>query len=478
MLAATDKPEMDTTTQTIAQVFAAQKDCVVARRTSFDYHARKAALDTLETILVTQEDAICAALAADFGKHRVEVMLSEILPLQLEITHTCKQLRRWMRPKRAASGIAFLGTSAKVQPTPKGTALVIAPWNFPFLLTIGPMISALAAGCSVVLKPSELTPATSGLISKLMAENFPADLVAVVEGGVDEATELLALPFDHIFFTGSPEVGQIVMSAAAKTYASVTLELGGKSPVIVGPDANIKQAARWIAWGRFLNGGQTCVATDHVYVHDSVKDKFLKALTRRLTRMYGTDPIRSADLARMTHVRQFTRVAALISDAVAKGATVLTGGQTDEAARKIAPTVLLDVRDDMDVQRTEVFGPVLPVMPYSDLNEVLNRINAAPHPLALYVFGGKALADEVIAKTTSGSVGVNMTVMVFSHPSAPFGGVGRSGNGGAHGYAGFAAFSHMRQVLRAQYYPFHLVFPPYTKRTDKLIAIFKRIVRL
>lgn len=468
---------MDNNTQDIAQIFAAHKDAVVARRTSFDYAARKAALDKLEAKILSQQGAICDALAADFGKHPDEVMLTEILPILLELTHTRKHLRRWMRPKRASSGLAFLGTSAKVEPTSKGAALVIAPWNFPFNLTIGPLISALAAGCSVVLKPSELTPATTTLINVMISDIFPPDLVTVVEGGVDVATELLALPFDHIFFTGSPEVGQIVMAAASKTLATVTLELGGKSPVIVGPDANIKNAARWIAWGRFLNGGQTCVATDHVYVHESVRDAFTKALSAQITRMYGGDPIGSDNLAQMTHDRQWARVAGLIADARAKGATVVAGGQLDQASRKIAPTVLIDVHDDMDVQKTEVFGPVLPIMPYTDLADALKKINAAPHPLALYVFGSNALADEVIAKTTSGAVGVNMSVMVFAHPSAPFGGVGRSGNGGAHGHAGFAAFSHMRQVLRARFFPFHLVFPPYTKTTRAILAVFRRIVR-
>jgi len=469
---------MTKNTQSIAKVFAAQKNSLVMRRTSFDYAARAQALDQLQAMILAHEDEICAAIYADFGKPREEVMLTEIMTILVELTHTRKHLRRWMRPKRAASGLAYLGTSAKVHPTPKGVALVIAPWNFPFYLALGPAISALAAGCSVILKPSELTPATSALINRMIAVTFPPELVTVVEGGVDVSTELLALPFDHIFFTGSPEVGEIVMAAAAKTLASVTLELGGKSPVIVGPDANIKNAARWIAWGRFLNAGQVCVAPDHVFVHESVQEEFLKALKAQITRMYGDNPVQSSSMAQMIHPQHWARVAGLIADARAKGATILTGGQTDEATRKIAPTVLLDMRDDMAVQQTEIFGPVLPVMPYSDLNEVIGKINSAPHPLSLYVFGKSRLADEVVSRTTSGAVGVNLSVMVFCHPSAPFGGIGRSGNGGAHGYAGFAAFSHMRQVLRVQFFPFHWVFPPYTKATRRLIALFHRIVRI
>lgn len=463
--------------QEIAQIFLAQTAGVASRRTTFDYKARAAALDKLRAKVLAEEKAICDAIFADFGKHPDEVMLTEILPLLLELGHTRKHLRKWMRPTRAPSGVMFLGTSTKVQPTPKGTSLVIAPWNFPFLLALGPVVSALAAGCSVVLKPSELTPATSALLSRIISEAFSPDLVAVIEGGVDTATELLALPFNHIFFTGSPEVGQIVMTAAAKTFASVTLELGGKSPVVVGPNANIKQAARWVAWANSLNGGQACISADHVYVHETIKDAFLAALTKQITKMYGPDPLQSKDHARMAHPRQWQRVAALIDDAREKGASIFMGGQTDEEARSIAPTVLLDVRDDMDVQQTEIFGPVLPVMPYSDQDLLIDRMNAAPHPLTMYIFGPQRFADGIIARTQSGSVGVNLTAYVFAHPSAPFGGIGRSGNGGAHGYAGFVAFSHMRQVLRARYFPVHLFFPPFTKRTRKLLSIVKTIIK-
>ncbi|PJI91379.1 aldehyde dehydrogenase (NAD+) [Yoonia maricola] len=461
----------------IAQVFAAQHDTVAARRTTFDYTARRAALDQLRTMVLAHEQAVCEAIGADFGKHPDEVRLTEILPLLLEIGHTRRHLRKWMRPSRAPSGLVFLGTTTQVHLTPKGTALVIAPWNFPFFLALGPAVSALAAGCSVILKPSELTPATSALLKRIVSETFAPELFTVVEGGVDAATELLTLPFGHIFFTGSPEVGQIVMTAAAKTFASVTLELGGKSPVIVGPDADIANAARWIAWGRCINGGQTCVAPDHVYVHESVKAAFADALSAQITKMYGADPMQSPDLAQMAYPRQWARVAGLIDDSKAKGATVLTGGDMDQAARKIAPTILLDVHDDMGVQQEEIFGPVLPVMTYRDLDQVIDKINDGSHPLALYVFESNAFADEVIIKTTSGTVGVNMSVMGASHPTAPFGGVGRSGNGGAHGYAGFAAFSHMRQVLRARFFPFHIVFPPYTGLTRRLIAVFHWYVR-
>ena len=467
---------MKDTTPTIPHIFALQKDGVAARRVTFDYTARMAALAKLEAMVWNEREAIAEAIHSDFGKHPNEVMLTEILPLMVEFRQTTKNLRRWMRPKRYPAGRVFMGTTTKAHPTPKGAALVIGPWNFPLLLSLGPVISALAAGCSVTLKPSEMTPATSALIHRMITATFPQDLLAVVEGGVEVSTKLLELPYDHIFFTGSPEVGQIVMTAAAKTLATVTLELGGKTPAIVGPDADIKKAARWIAWGKLLNGGQACVCVDHLYVHESIKEEFLAELTRQIERMARPSPFSSDDIARIAHHRHWTHLSDLIADARTKGATFLMGGQTDEAALKIAPTVLLDLRDDMDIQQREIFGPVLPVMPYNDLDNVITKMNAGPHPLNLYLFGGRDLSDKVIAHTNSGNVAVNLSVMVFAHPSATFGGVGRSGNGGAHGYAGFAAFTHMRQVLTARFFPFHLYFPPYTKTSKRLIRVLERLL--
>ena len=461
----------------IAALFAVQHAGIAARRYSFDIRMRQKALSDLRHAVLNRQDDIIAALASDFGKHPVEVRLTEILPVLQEISHTRRHLRRWMKARRVRPSLLMIGTSARIQPQARGAALIIAPWNFPFQLAMGPLVSALAAGCSAIIKPSELTPATSALIAQIVTDTFPPDLVAVAEGGVETSTQLLALPFDHIFFTGSPAVGKIVMAAAAKTLASVTLELGGKSPVIVGPDANIAQAARWIAWGRFINAGQTCVAPDHVFVHASQRAALTQALRARIAAMYGSDPAKSPALARIVDARNMARIRGLVTSAHEGGAEVLVGGHADMAARIMTPTLLDQTTPEMAVSKDEIFGPVLPIIPYDNLDRVLDRINAAPHPLALYVFGGQALAGEVVQATTSGSVGINLTVMPFIHANLPFGGVGTSGMGAAHGHAGFAAFSHMRPVLRNRFLAMPLLFPPYSGRVQKLAKLVQRLVQ-
>ena len=451
----------------LAELFARHKAQVAGRRVSFDRAARLAALAALRQAVLDQQDQIIAALQSDFGKHPVETLLSEIMPVLQEIDHARRHLRGWMRGRRVWPGLTTLGASARVVPQARGVALIIAPWNYPVTLALGPLVSALAAGCSVIVKPSEMVPATSALLNALIARTFPADLVAVAEGGAEVATELLALPFDHIFFTGSPEVGRVVMAAAARHLASVTLELGGKSPVIVGPDANIAQAARWIAWGRFFNGGQTCVAPDHVFVDQAIAPAFSVALKAEVARMWG----QPGNLARVVNARHAARLRGLIADAAALGAQV-TGGQGEGTT--LTPTLLEGTTEAMAVSHQEIFGPVLPLIPYADLKAVLARIEAGPKPLALYVFGGKELADKVVAETTSGSVGVNLTVLTFSHPNLPFGGIGNSGLGAAHGHDGFRAFSHERAVMVNHFLPMRFLMPPYGARVRRMARLLLR----
>ena len=451
----------------LAELFARHKAQVAGRRVSFDRAARLAALAALRQAVLDQQDQIIAALQSDFGKHPVETLLSEIMPVLQEIDHARRHLRGWMRGRRVWPGLTTLGASARVVPQARGVALIIAPWNYPVTLALGPLVSALAAGCSVIVKPSEMVPATSALLNALIARTFPADLVAVAEGGAEVATELLALPFDHIFFTGSPEVGRVVMAAAARHLASVTLELGGKSPVIVGPDANIAQAARWIAWGRFFNGGQTCVAPDHVFVDQAIAPAFSVALKAEVARMWG----QPGNLARVVNARHAARLRGLIADAAALGAQV-TGGQGEGTT--LTPTLLEGTTEAMAVSHQEIFGPVLPLIPYADLKAVLARIEAGPKPLALYVFGGKELADKVVAETTSGSVGVNLTVLTFSHPNLPFGGIGNSGLGAAHGHDGFRAFSHERAVMVNHFLAMRFLMPPYGARVRRLARLLLR----
>ncbi|HHC29377.1 MAG TPA: aldehyde dehydrogenase family protein [Rhodobacterales bacterium] len=453
--------------------FAAMKAQAIARRASFDLAARREALRALRGAIKRHEAEIIAAIGADFGKPQAEVILTEILPVLIEIDHALRHLRRWMRPRRVRPVFSSLGTSARIRPEPRGLALILSPWNYPFSLAISPLVSALAAGNGAVVKPSELTPATSALTARIVAEALPADLATVIEGGKVTAQALLDLPFDHIFFTGSPEVGRIVMQKAARHLASVTLELGGKSPTIVGPGADVEAAARWIAFGKFANAGQTCIAPDHVFVHESLHQPFVAALRAQLEKTYGTGAA-SPHLARVIDAAHAARLTAMVDEARAGGARLLMGSGTAEGER-LAPTLIEALTPDMALEQEEIFGPVLPILPFRGLSEVIARINARPKPLALYLFEtDHAMIERVIAETSSGSVAVNLTVAQYSHPGLPFGGVNASGIGTSHGEHGFRSFSHERAILTNRFSPIPLLFPPYTGRKQRLLARLRR----
>jgi aldehyde dehydrogenase (NAD+) len=454
--------------------FAAQQSGNIDRRLSFGLAERRAALEGLRGAIRRFEPDLTAAMASDFGKPAAEVLMTEILTVQLELDHALRRLRRWMRPRRVPASFGGLGTSARIRPEPRGTVLIIAAWNYPFNLAISPLVSALAAGNSAIVKPSELAPATSAVIARLVAETFDPGLVHVVEGGKAVAEELLALPFDHIFFTGSPEVGQVVMAAAAKTLASVTLELGGKSPAIVGPGADIAQAAAWIAFGKFTNAGQTCIAPDHVFVHDALHADFVAALRARIVAAYGGDTT-SPHLAAIVNERHGGRLRGLLDDALAQGAQLLHGGGA--SGQHFEPTLLDAVTPDMQIDSKEIFGPILPMLPYSDIDEVIARINSRPKPLALYMFEkDRALVERVIAATSSGGVGINLAAAHFSHPGLPFGGIGNSGIGSSHGEHGFSSFSHERAILTNRLSPLPLLFAPYSGRTARLLKLVRRVI--
>lgn len=464
----------------IRTIFAAQAAGTADRRLRFGLAERRQALRDLARALDTHRPALLAALQSDMGRPPAETALLELMPLFQEIGHARRHLRRWMRPRRVWPGLAMLGTSGWVEAQARGTCLIISPWNYPILLALGPLVSALAAGNAVILKPSELAPATSAALAALVRATFPADLVAVAEGGVEVSQALLDLPFDHIFFTGGTAVGKVVMAAAAKNLASVTLELGGKSPAIVGPDADIAAAARSLAWGKFANNGQTCVAPDHLYVHASIAGPFSAALVEAIGGLFGTGQAAqtSSDYARIISDRHFQRLSGLLEEARAKGATIATGGQADAASRFIAPTVLTDVPSDARVMEEEIFGPLLPVIPFDQIGPVIAAINAGPRPLALYIYGrDRGFADGIVAQTSSGTVGINLSVVQFAHPNLPFGGIGASGLGAAHGFAGFQAFSHQRPVLKNRWSLLPLLFPPYGRRVRGMIAMLERLVR-
>ncbi len=472
--------DSDTDPALIRRSFARQLGRAQAlRRSTVDERAHK--LKRLRDALMQRRAALCDAFSLDLRKHPVEVDLTELLPVLDEIGHALSHLSRWMRPRRVAPTLTTFGTSAKVVPQPRGRCLIVGPWNYPVNTLLGPLVSAVAAGNTVILKPSEMTPHVNAVVGELIAEVFDPEEVDVICGGVQTSQQLFALPFDHIFFTGSPAVGKIVMAAAAGHLSSVTLELGGKSPVIVDETADLQHAAGLVIWGKLTNAGQTCVAPDHVLVHRSVRDAFVRLCRKLIEERYGaTDQAvaSSPDLGRMINERHAARVGALIDDAVARGATVAAGGRHDAATRYVAPTLLTDVPTEARISGEEIFGPVLPIQAFDSLDEVIGHINAAPKPLALYMWSkSSANARKVMLQTSSGSFCLNHCVQQYAHGNLPFGGVNNSGIGNAHGEFGFKAFSHERAFLKSgPLMAVKLFFPPYTPLTERLSRALLRLL--
>ena len=425
-------------------------------------------LRRLERAILDRADEIRTAMWEDYRKPAAEVDLSEIYPIVTEARHAIRHLRRWMKPRRIGTRLAFIGSRSTIRYEPKGVVLIIAPWNFPFNLTIAPLVSAVAAGNCAILKPSEMTPASTACMRRILGDLFPENEVAVVEGDASVAAELLRRKFDHIFFTGSPAVGKIVMKAAAEHLTSVTLELGGKSPVIVDKTANLEDAARKIAWGKFFNCGQVCIAPDYVLVDESVQAPFLEKLRAAITGL-GAEGSRGV----IVNDRHAARVTRLIDSAVAQGAEVVHGGTS--SGRLIEPTVLANVRPDAPVMQEEIFGPVLPLMTYRSLEDAFRMIEEREKPLALYVFSrDRKTVRSVLERTRAGGTVVNHTMIHFYQPDLPFGGVGQSGVGKAHGFFGFEAFSNARGVLdqRLRFSAIELLFPPYEGKLKKFLIDF------
>jgi aldehyde dehydrogenase (NAD+) len=438
--------------------------------------ARRAALRALLAALLARREEAHAALAADFGKVPEEVDLAELYPLAAELRGAIRHLERWMRPAAVATPLSFAGSRAWIRQEPKGVVLIISPWNYPLYLTLGPLVSALAAGNCAVLKPSEFTPRASAFLKSLLGALFPEEEVAVVEGDAGAAQALLELPFDHVFFTGSPEVGKRVMRAAAEHLASVTLELGGKSPVLVDADADLELAARRIAWGKFLNAGQTCVAPDYVLAHAGIHRRLVEHLGRAVAAFYGAtdaDRRRSPDFARILNARHLDRLRGLLASSPGR---IELGGQCDPADRYFAPTLVTGVSEEAPLMREEIFGPILPVLEVPDMDAAVRFVNRRPKPLALYVFTRRAAtAESLLARTSAGGSCINDTVLQFAHPGLPGGGVNGSGLGKAHGHHGFQAFSNARGVLRSRRFSMiQWMYPPFTARVRRLIALALR----
>ena len=431
---------------------------------------RKAQLSSMIKMLRDNADEFSAALKQDLGRGPEEAWLYDIGFSITEIELIIKNLKKWTEPRKVSTPLVSMPGSSHRIPQPLGVVLVIAPWNYPIQLLLIPVAGAIAAGNAVVMKPSEVSSATSALLGKLVPQYFDKDAIAIVEGAVPETTQLLAEKFDHIFYTGNGTVGRVVMRAAAENLTPVTLELGGKSPTIVDKSANLAVAGRRIAWAKYVNAGQTCVAPDYVLAHADVADKLVDEIRMSVKDFYGSDPQQSGDFARISSPRHFSRLKAMLASG-----KIAIGGESDEQQRYIAPTVLVDVTASDSVMQEEIFGPILPVLTVQSIDEAINFVNARSHPLALYVFAeDQKVNDKVVASTTSGGVTVNGTIFHMTGPFLPFGGVGESGMGAYHGRAGVDTFQHLKPVLkRSTRVDAPLAYPPYTKRK---FAILKKFI--
>lgn len=415
-------------------------------------YARKERLLKIKKWIKKHPDLIKEALYSDFKKSPQEVAISEIKPVIGEINTALKELRRWNHPQKVDTPLTLVGTKAKVVKEPKGVTLVIAPWNFPFMLAIGPVISALAAGNTVILKPSEISNHTEQLIKKMITTLFDRQEVAVITGGVKETQTLLKLPWNHIFFTGSPQVGKIIMQKAANHLTSVTLELGGRNTAIVTKETNLRATAKKIAWGKFFNNGQSCVSPNYLLVDTTIKEAFIKELKYEFVEMYGNYPEEikaNPSIARVVNNQHYHRICQLIDNTLADDGTIIFGNNRDSETNYISPTILTINSTDSPIFKEEIFGPVLPILEYSNLDEALAIINNVEPALALYIFSNsKKVQNKIIRSTSAGTTVINDTTIQFAHPNLPFGGVGISGMGKAHGYFGFLEFTNQRAVLK------------------------------
>ncbi len=444
-----------------------------------DAETRIAKLKKIEGWILSHRTEISAAVDADFKKSPAEVESQEIFLVLSEIRHAVRHLKSWMKPKSTRRTLPLITVRTWIQYEPKGLVLIISPWNFPFLLAAGPLVSALAAGNCIIIKPSEFSPHTSRLVRTMVTELFLENEVAIICGTKEVAGELLKYPFNHIFFTGSNVVGKVIMSAAARNLSSVTLELGGKSPTIVDDTANLVDAAKKVAWGKFINAGQTCVAPDYVLVNETVQSTFLLLLKKELARFYGEGEQKRStnpDFARIIDDQHYQRPKELIREAVGKGAKLETGGIPDNGQRYIPPTIIRNVKSDMQMMQEEIFGPVLPLLTFRTPDEAISIINQIPIPLAVYVFSkNKKNIREIFNNTSSGSGGINEVAIQFMHPYLPFGGLGESGFGNSHGFYGFKAFSHEKSFMKGnRWTPIKLLFPPYTGWKRRIINLLVR----
>lgn len=428
------------------------------------YEWRVAQLEALKRMLTERERDIVEAVKADLGRNDFDSWFGDVAPPKGDVEYALKHLRLWMKPQRRKVPMVQMPMSARIQPEPLGVVLVIGPWNYPVNLSLGPVVAALAAGNCVVLKPSEVAPATSRLMAELLPAYLDNDAVAVIEGDGAVTQDLLAQGFDLAFFTGGTEIGRKIMAGAANTLTPVILELGGKSPVFVTPDADLDVTARRIAWVKLLNSGQTCIAPDYLLVHESVRDELVAKIRTSLVEMSQGEP----EKRKIVNQRQFDRLRGYLAQTQG---TIAAGGEVDDVACAIAPTILVDPAVDEPAMTEEIFGPILPVRTYTDLDAAIEFVNSRPKPLGLYVFSGsRRVADDIIERIPAGGAVINHCAMHYLVPSLPFGGVGASGMGSYHGEWGFHAFSHRKPVVSKPVRPdLRMVYPPYSATTQKLL---------
>ncbi len=455
--------------EAIHRLVSEQKDYFAQRKT-LNLDRRKEALRTLKTALIEREGEFLEALRSDLSKPPAEAYLSEIGLVRGEINYIIRHLHSWVRPQRVRTPLLSRPASSRIYPEPYGVVLIVSPWNYPIQLALAPLAAALAAGNCVLLKPSEIAPASSRVLARVLGDIFEPGLVKTVEGGADTARALLEENFDYIFFTGGKRVGKLVMAAASRNLTPVTLELGGKNPCLVDQDIAVETAARRIVWGKFFNAGQTCVAPDYLLVHQDIRDDILAAMKKAIGDFYGTDPRRSTDYGRIINQDHYLRLLRMLD-----GVKPEIGGECDPEAKYLAPTVVSLESPDHPLMEEEIFGPILPVLTYRHLDQALAITGRYPKPLAFYLFTrNRRVRQRIIRETSSGGICVNDTISQIINPELPFGGVGQSGMGNYHGAAGFRTFSHHKSVMRRSFCcDLKLKYPPY--RTP--LKTLKKIIR-
>jgi len=465
---------MDESIRTVFEL--QQKNKLVLRKANAETRINK--LKLLKKGIESFEVELYAAMQSDLRKSCFETAVTELYFTYAEIDFAIKHLRSWMKPVAVSRNISNLFATSKIYYEPKGVCLIIAPWNYPFQLLMSPLVSAIAAGNTAILKPSELSSATAAVISRLIAKLAEPQEIACFEGDAEVSKTLLTLPFDHIFFTGSTTVGKAVMEAAAKNLSSVTLELGGKSPAIVDTSADLKKAAEKIAWGKLVNAGQTCIAPDYVLIHEKQQTQFVKFYKEACELMFFKNgKIDLATYGKIINEKQFNRLNKLVKDSVNAGAELQCGGESDKETLTILPAVLTEVKTSHPVMLEEIFGPVLPIMTFDKIDQAIDLINKNNKPLALYLFcEDTKITNRIISETSSGGVCVNDVLVHISNPNLPFGGVNTSGTGSCHGIFGFKNFSHERAVVvQSKFGITKMIYPPYDKK-GRLLKWLKKLI--